>query len=329
VSSASCSRTLPRRSTTGIRKRHSRSCRSRQNGACNCSGSWEAAVYSAREDKKIRRTFPTEAAAKAWRSEASVALRNGTLKSPTQETLREAAERFLAGIDDGSIRTRQGRIYKPSTRRAYRHGLEAYVLPELGGARLSEIRRADVQDFADRLGAAGLDASTIQNALMGLRVICRRALRRGDIAVNPTADLDLPAVEGRRDRIATPAEAESLLATLEEQDRVIYATALYGGLRLGELRALRWEDVDLERNVLRVERAWDPLEGVIESKSKAGRRTVPIGKALRAHLLRHQLASGRRDGLVFGRTSTIPFDTGGIWKRSRAAWRPRRHRSRR
>jgi integrase len=302
---------MSRRSTTGIRKRHSRTCRSRQAGTCNCAGSWEAAVYSAREDKKIRRTFPTEAAAKAWRSEASVALRKGTLRSPTRETLREAAERFLAGIDDGAIRTSQGRLYKPSTRRAYRHALEAHVLPELGGSRLSELRRGDVQDFADRLGARRLDASTIQNALMPLRVIYRGALRRGDLAINPTADLDLPAPAGRRDRIASPAEAEALLAALEETDRVIYATALYAGLRLGELRALRWEDVDLEKNVLRVERAWDALEGVIEPKSKAGRRTVPIGKALRAHLLRHQLASGRRDGLVFGRTPTVAFDTGG------------------
>jgi integrase len=311
---------LARRSTTGIRKRHSRGCRSRQDGACNCTGSWEAAVYSARDDKKIRKSFSTEAAAKAWRSEANVALRKGTLKAPTRETLRDAAERFLAGIDDGTIRTRQGRLYKPSTRRAYRRSLEAHVLPELGGSRLSEIRRADVQDLADRLGAAEFDASTIQNALMPLRVIYRRALRRGDIAVNPTADLDLPAVEGRRDRIASPAEAEALLAALDETDRAIYATALYAGLRLGELRALRWEDVDLERNVLRVERAWDALEGVIEPKSKAGRRTVPIGKTLRAYLLRHQLASGRRGGLVFGRTPTVPFDTGGIWKRSRKAW---------
>jgi integrase len=72
--------------------------------------------------------------------------------------------------------------------------------------------------------------------------------------------------------------------------------------------------------VLRVERAWDALEGVIEPKSKAGRRKVPISKALGAQLLRHQLASGRRDGLVFGRTPTAPFDTGGIWKRSRDRW---------
>jgi len=308
------------RRTTGIRKRHSRACRSRRDAACNCVGSWEAAVFSAREGKKLRRTFATEAAAKAWRSEASVALRKGTLKSPTRETLREAAERFLVGIDDGSIRTKQGQVYKPSVRRGYRYALENHVLPDLGGTRLSELRRADVQDLADRLAARGFDASSIQNVLMPLRVIYRRALRRGELAVNPTSDLDLPAPKSRRDRIASPVEAEALLAALGETDRVIYATALYAGLRLGELRALRWEDVDLDRNVVRVERAWDAIEGVIEPKSKAGRRTVPIGRTLRAHLLRHQLASGRREGLVFGRTAANPFDTGGIWKRSHKAW---------
>jgi hypothetical protein len=42
---------------TGITKRHSRTCRSREGGRCSCNAGWEASVYSKRENKKIRKTF--------------------------------------------------------------------------------------------------------------------------------------------------------------------------------------------------------------------------------------------------------------------------------
>jgi len=53
-------------------------------------------------------------------------------------------------------------------------------------------------------------------------------------------------------------------------------TAMYAGLRHGELLALRWEQVDLAQGVTRVECAWYIKEGAIEPKSRAGRRSVPI-----------------------------------------------------
>jgi integrase len=81
------------------------------------------------------------------------------------------------------------------------------VLDDLGAAKLSDVARADVQDLADRLLAKGLDPSTVRNALMPLRAVYRRALARGEVAVNPCAGLELPAVRGRRDRIASPTEA--------------------------------------------------------------------------------------------------------------------------
>jgi integrase len=52
----------------------------------------------------------------------------------------------------------------------------------------------------------------------------------------------------------------------------LWATAFYAGLRRGELRALRWTDVDLAAGVIRVEQSWDVKEGVIEPKSTTGRR---------------------------------------------------------
>ncbi len=67
--------------------------------------------------------------------------------------------------------------------------MTARVLPNLGGARLSEILRIDLQDLADQLCADGLDASTVRNTLMPLGAIFRRAVARGDVAVNPTTGL--------------------------------------------------------------------------------------------------------------------------------------------
>ena len=74
---------------------------------------------------------------------------------------------------------------------------------------------------------------------MPLRAIFRRAVARGELAVNPTSALELPAVRGRRDRIVSPEQAAQLLVALPERDRPLWATALYAGLRRGELQALR------------------------------------------------------------------------------------------
>jgi integrase len=280
-------------------------------------------VWSARERRRIRKTFPSISAAKAWRSDAVTSLRRGTMRAPTATTLRQAWEAWLAGATDGTIRTRSGDRYKPSAIRSYESAMRLRLLDEFGGARLSDISRVAVQDFVDRMIAEGLDASTIRNAIMPLRAIFRRALARGEIAVNPVSGVELPAVRGKRDRIASPAEAAQLLDALPDEDRAMWATAAYAGLRLGELRALRLEDVDLEAGLIRVEWSWDPKAGQIEPKSRAGRRTVPIVSALRSHLAAHMLRSTLRDGLVFGRSTTEPFNPGSVNARAVKAWKGR------
>jgi integrase len=200
----------------------------------------------------------------------------------------------------------------------------------MGRRKLADLRRTDLQDLAERLQAEGLDPSTIQTTLMPLRAICRRALARGEIAVNPTTGLELPAVRSKRDRIAFPIEAASLIAALEQGDRALWATALYGGLRRGELMALRCQDVDLAAGVIHVERSWDAKEGVIEPKTAVGRRKVPIAAVLRDHLAEHRAASDvarnrygstADAGLLFGRTPAVPFVPGTVSKRARDAWR--------
>jgi integrase len=227
---------------------------------------------------------------------------------------------WLTGAREGTVRNRSGDRFKPSVLRGYEQGLRLHVLPDLGAQKLSRIATTDLQALVDRLQAADKQPATIRNAILPLRAIYRRACAREGLAVNPTSGLELPAVRGRRDRIASPAEAAKLLAALPEQDRAIWATAMYAGLRLGELRALRHDHVDVRGGLIRVEASWDPREGLIEPKSRAGKRNVPIPGGLSAHLARHRLAYGAT-GLFFGRTPEGPFQPTTINNRARCAWK--------
>src|SRR5438477_5030444 len=98
------------------------------------------------------------------------------MRARTATTLRRCWDAWLAGAREGTIRNRSGDAYKPSVLRGYETSMRLRVLPELGGARLSDITRVAVQDLVDRLLADRKDASTIRNTLMPLRAIYRRAL---------------------------------------------------------------------------------------------------------------------------------------------------------
>lgn len=307
-----------KRNRDGIEVRHQRGCASTDAGRCSCSPSYRAVVWSERDGRRLTKTFRKRADAKAWRIDAQAGIRRGTLRAG-EMTLRDAAATWLAGAAAGAVRNRSGDLYKPSVVRSYEAALRLRVLPDLGARRLTDIERADLQALVDGLVTAGDGASTIRNALMPLRAIYRRALVRGDVAVNPTTGLELPAVRGRRGRVASPDEAKRLLAALQ-RDRALWATAMFAGLRRGELRALTWDAVDFDGGVIRVVASWDRKAGSVAPKSRAGRRTVPMPAALRVQLAEHRLQTGRPSGLVFGRTAELPFDPSTVVDRARGAW---------
>jgi len=301
--------------------RHRRRCASEGGGPCSCRPGFQAQVYSPGERRTIRRTFRSLSDARVWRAQATVAVGQGALRSPTRITLAEASEAWLDAAESGVVRTRSGDRYKPSALRAYRQALEGKLVPALGGLRLSAVTRPVIQDFVDRLVGQGLAPSTVRNAILPLRAIFRRAVARMEIAENPTKGLTLPAVRGRRDRIARPHEAAALLEALELADRALYATALYAGLRRGELRGLRWRDVDFERNLIRVERAWDDRAGEIEPKSRAGRRRVPLTGPLGSVLAEHGLSrASQAEDLVFTGQADRPFSSGWVAERVAKVW---------
>jgi integrase len=221
---------------------------------------------------------------------------------------------------DGTVLDRSGHRYKPATVRSYEQAVRKHLEPVLGPRRLHEVHRRDVQRLVDQLRADGLKPSTVHNKLDPLRVMFRRAVEDDTLTVDPTDGLRLPAVRGKRERIASPASAEALIAAAPEQDRALWACAVYAGLRRGELRALRWEHVDFDAAVIRVERGWDDVEGDQDVKTDAGRRILPLAGTLRRELAAHKLRTGRAEGLVFGRSPTLPFTPSTVRRRAVDAW---------
>ena len=198
-----------------IEVRHARRCPAPER-KCNCDPSYRVGVWSARDRKRIRKTFSSLAEAKTWRADAAVAVRKGGLRATAPVTIENAASAFLDGARAGTIRTRSGRTYKSNTLRGYETALRC---PR--GARhrraTGSVTCAAPTCRTSSTGSwhSGPEPNTIQNAVMPLRVIYRRALDRGDVAVNPTAGVIVPRarrvpVEAPSARIPSPRSSTPL-----------------------------------------------------------------------------------------------------------------------
>jgi integrase len=329
---------VARRQHPGIVVRHRGGCPAAADAAarCRCKPAYRASVWIADPaapgaGRKARRTFVDLDAALVWRSQAGAQARRdaGATLRPGGDvpTIREAGDALVAGMESGAIRKRNGTPYRAGVVRAYRRALDGHVYPLLGGRRLDGVDQPTLLDLVERLQAAGLSASSTRNALDPLRVVYRRAVSRGIVAANPTAGLELPTGETRRDRVADPVEAGRLVASLPRlDDRALWAVALFCGLRAGELRAMRWQNVDLARATITVRESL-PVDAADESettdpKTAAGVRAVPIPPAAHDHLaaLRASLAPAD-DDRVFPAEDGGPFARTSILRRARAAWK--------
>lgn len=304
----------------GIVKGHSRRCPIHEGKRCR----WEAWVYLPRERRKVRKTFDRESEARSWRAEAQAAATKGGLRPVAYDkrTLCEAMGDFVAGMEAGKVRPRGRERYKPNTVRSYERAVRLHLRgSELGQLRPPEIRRSDVQAFVDDL-LARMSSRTASNAINPLQAFFQREIKEERLTNNPTKGIDLPVGKSKRPRrVVAPREAAALLDALPVEDRVIWATAFYAGLRRGELQALRCIDVDLGASLIHVRKGWDQVEGEVEPKSAAGVRTIPLLAILRDYLDAHLLRTGRTgEDRIFGRSANQPFYAATIDGRAKRAW---------
>lgn len=326
VTMATSNSTRLEKHSTGIYARHARTCEGTIAGKdCKCGPKYQATFWNARTKRRHRKHFGHVREAQAWRADLISASHTGkTIVTASRVTVGEALDAYIAGMLAGTILNRSDRPYKPSACRGYRRAAER-LKAEIGHIHLTELRRRDINEMVARLRAQDLSASTIRNTFDPLRAMYRKAIDDETVVVDPTYKLRLPssANDERTRRSVSPVDAERLVDALPAAEQALWATAIYVGLRRGELQELRWSDIDLDAGIGHCARAWDD-EGrqVIETKSRAGKRMFPLVAPVRRRLVAHKLLSGRGGtDLVFGRSTVDRFVPSTVRRRAIDAWK--------
>jgi len=259
----------------GVRARHSRGCASvaSPRKRCSCQPSWEAAVVVG--GKLRRKSFPNRALAIAQRDAWRLANAQGEVHAK-QTLVGVVAEEFAESLKGGTVLTRTREPYKASTARSYIRVLKRTIIPEFGTLRLDEVTAKVIEKKAVEWSNAGTSGSTIRNRLMPLRVIFADAVRDRDLPASPFDHIRLPKIKGPRLRYVSWEEGARVLDLLPPQIARVYATGIYAGLRAGEIGALRREDIDLDRLLIRVDESIDFPSSTVDGTKTRGTRAVPI-----------------------------------------------------
>lgn len=244
------------------------------------------------------------AEAVAQKLRARLALGDFSIFTDAGELLQPFALRWL----DAITATR-----KRSTSAFYRFNLTLHILPELGGKPVSAITRADCRDLIVTCRDKGLKRASLLGVQRTLSGVLTQAVEDGLLAQNPAFRLAAKYI-GRGDdetQEVQPASREQAAHLLDVADEIaphyrpLLLFALRTGLRLGEMLALEWRDVDLVGRSVRVRR--NRTRGEISSpKSRQARsvdlsaETVAVLKALAAQQKADALRAGQeRSALVF------------------------------
>jgi integrase len=239
--------------------------------------------------------------------------RTGGLPLSPRLTFAEVAARWLAEFE--ARVAAGGRSER--TLDLYRSHLRRHLLPRLGRRRLRSITTDDVVALSRELQREGLSAWTIKGILGTLSCVFSYALRRGYIGSHPFGRLERderPHPPQGQQRVLSQGELARLLRSCPLRYRPLLATGAFTGLRLSELLALGWEDVDFAAGVIHVRHQLARgRRGVrphrVPPKTPASLREIPLLPQLAAVLREHKRASRFAGGsdYVFATGRGTPF----------------------
>ena len=192
-----------------------------------------------------------------------------------------------------------------------------HISPAIGKRRVDRVTHGDIEKLARSMLAKGSAPKTVRNVMTFLHSVFVLAMRNGWTAVNPVVDAARPKRRRAGDanpdlQFLTMRELDAVIAVIPDHVvdrdvfgpvlRVIILTAGTTGIRQSELLGLRWRDVDMAAQRIRVRNAWVRGEHSGEGKSDLStRRSVPMSDRLVRELKKWRLRTvyGDDEDLVF------------------------------
>ena len=185
---------------------------------------------------------------------------------------------------------------RPGTQDIYGRHLRLHLRPMFGPRRVVDITPDDVARFIATQETAGLKGWTIKGQVGVLGRVFKYAIRHlGVRAENPVQLLERaerPKVEDEEKRILSPAEMTRLLATIEDEFRLVFEFASETGARLAEVLGIVWGELDLTPSPTSTfTHQLDRKDERQSLKTKRSRRVLEITPALASKLRAHKIGS--------------------------------------
>jgi integrase len=249
-----------------------------------------------------------------------VAYESGQFRSDQSFTLNQHLKNWKANTLPGAV--------EESTAAAYAYDIDRMVTNTIGRLPISKLRPLDIQNFYIGLVANGTGPSSVKRLHAALRKAFKNALVLQLVTHNPTVGVEVPGQDKVKKRPNKPMNPEQALQFLEAAGRTpwlaLFELALSTGMRPQEYLGLPWSCVDWEKGRVRVTQAvsW-PRGGtafISKTKTKSGRRTIPVPAAVLESLKEHRLAQNQHrlrmgDKWKSENDLVFPNDHGGIWNK--------------
>lgn len=232
------------------------------------------------DGREVSRSFGTKREARAWLESERSMLRRGDWIDPRagEQTLTD----LCWEVHDTKIHLRE------RTLELYSGLIRNQIDPTIGGHRIGHLSPELIQRWVTQLAHGGLGASTVRSAYNIVGHALRYAVKHQRLAQSPAIDINLPALEGSIHRYLEMSEVDELAEAMPGQYRPFVYIGALAGLRPGEIRALRWDQVDLAGGKLSVVASLSRRGNVAATKTKTSRRTLSMPASLTDMLRAHR-----------------------------------------